>query len=478
MGRTRRTPTLVGCMLAMGTVALDSTVLATAIPSIAADLGGFTLYPWVFSVNFLAQAVTIPVFGKLADVLGRRWVLLAGATLFLSGAVLSSLAWSMPALIAARAVQGVGAGAIQPVTQTIVGDLYEIHERGRPQGLMSSVWGFSAVLGPVVGGLLAEYVSWRWIFSVDLPVGLAAVAMILLYLHEDLPAGRRSGRRRLDLLGMLLLTCGVSLLIVGLLESGVRWPWASGPAVGTLGAGAVLLLAFGWQERRAANPIVPPWLFHRGSIVGANGLGLLIGLLMIGATAFLPAFAQGVLGANAVVAGFTLGVMSFGWPFASAGSARLYMRMGFRNAAMVGCTVVAVATLGLAVLPENTTVWHVGACSFVLGIGLGLQMTPLLVGVQHSVEWDQRGVITGAFVFARTLGNALGAALFGALAHSASTASSGHGLYLASHRVFLGMAAVAVLGLGLVLATPHFGPSAELRTARRPARSRLTVRRL
>lgn len=471
MRPTRRTPTLIGCMLGMGTVALDSTVLATAIPSIVDELGGFTAYPWVFSVNFLAQAITIPIFGKMADSIGRRPVLLIGAGLFLGGALLSSLAWSMSALIVTRAVQGLGAGAIQPVTQTIVGDIYEVHERGKPQGLMSSVWGLSAIIGPGVGGVLVDYVDWRWIFYLGFPVGVAAVVMIIYFLREPEVRARRGPRKPADLLGTALLTLAVGVLILGLLQSGIAWPLVSVQTAVLLGVAAILLWLFVWQERRAPDPVIPSWVLRTPALASVCVQAVVIGMLMIGTAAYLPAFVQVSLGTSAVVAGFALTIQSFGWPFASAASARLYLRIGFRGAAATGSATTVAACAGLALIPRGGGVVYVMVCSFVLGIGLGLQMTPLLVGVQHAVQWHRRGVMTGVFVFARTVGSALGAALFGALAHSASTTASAPEVFDASRRVFLGLAVAAGIGLLVALCTRHFGPNAA------PER-RVLIRRL
>lgn len=462
-------------MLAMGTIALDSTVLATAIPSIVAELGGYTAFPWVFSVNFLAMAVTIPIFGKMADSLGRKPVLLVGAGMFVGGALLSSMAWSMTALIVTRAVQGLGAGAIQPVTQTIVGDLYEVHERAKPQGLMSSVWGISAIIGPGVGGVLADYASWRSIFYLDLPVGIAAAVMIIYFLREPDLQEVRTARGPVDVLGIVLLTIAVGTVILGLLEAGVAWPVLSLPSAALLVGATLVLFLFFRQERRAPNPVVPLWVFRNPAVAGVCVQAVVIGMLMIGTAAFLPAFVQVSLGASAVVAGFSLTIQSLGWPFASAWSARLFLRIGFRGAAATGSTISVAACTALALIPRGGGVAYVMACSFVLGIGLGLQMTPLLVGVQNTVGWDRRGVMTGIFVFARTVGSALGAALFGALAHSASMVATGPEVFEASRRVFIGLAVAAGIGLCVALFTPHFGPDAAVGRRIQIRRSRKNV---
>ncbi len=283
---------------------------------------------------------------------------------------------------------------------------------------------------------------------------------------------------------IVLLTIAVGTVILGLLEAGVAWPVLSLPSAALLVGATLVLFLFFRQERRAPNPVVPLWVFRNPAVAGVCVQAVVIGMLMIGTAAFLPAFVQVSLGASAVVAGFSLTIQSLGWPFASAWSdwprpcccagspdrpdgssawsARLFLRIGFRGAAATGSTISVAACTALALIPRGGGVAYVMACSFVLGIGLGLQMTPLLVGVQNTVGWDRRGVMTGIFVFARTVGSALGAALFGALAHSASMVATGPEVFEASRRVFIGLAVAAGIGLCVALFTPHFGPDAAV----------------
>lgn len=484
---TRRSAILVGLLLTLGLAAMDSTIVATAIPSIVHDLGGFSLFAWVFSVYLLTQAVTTPVYGKLADLYGRKPVLFAGVLIFIAGSVLSGLSWDMVALIAFRGLQGFGAGCIQPVANTIVGDLYTVEERARIQGLLSGVWGVAAVVGPAIGGLFSQYLSWRGIFYINVPIAAMALLIVGRHLHEDV-AHRR---HRIDVAGAALLLAGVGLLILGLLEGGVQWPWLSGPSLGVFAASAGALAAFVAQERRAAEPIIPSWTFGRRLLVGANLSGGILGLLLIGLTTFLPTFDQGVLGSGAVVAGFALAAMSVGWPMMSALSGQMYLRIGFRDTALCGAVVTVIASLLFVSLPPGAPVGVTAAYSFVLGMGLGLVSTPVVVGIQSVVGWDRRGVVTGANMFTRRLGSAVGAAVFGGIANAtlagwfrhapASVAarlppslnaattvvgSGSHlppavagyvrqGLYLGVHRVFLGLAAAAVVGVLALGLTPR-----------------------
>ena len=481
---------LVGLMLTMGLSAMDSTIVATAIPAIVRDLGGFSLFAWVFSIYVLAQAVTIPIYGKLADLHGRKPVLIAGALIFLTGSVLSGLSWSMVTLIVFRGIQGLGAGAIQPVVTTVAGDLYDVRERARIQGWLSSIWGISAVIGPAIGGFLVEYTSWRWIFYINVPLGIIALVVIGRYLHEQVE--RR--RRRIDYLGAALLALGVGLVIFGTLEGGVSWDWLSTQSKVVFGAALVALLAFVAREAFAAEPAVPLWVFGRRLLLAANIASAAVGMLSIGLTTFLPTYAQGVLGLDAVAAGFILAAMSIGWPLASGLSGRLYLRMGFRDAALAGA-VVALAAAGVFVaLPADASPWLIAGGSFLMGAGLGLLSTPIIVGIQSVIGWKGRGVVTSANLFARQMGQAVGAAVFGSVVNVAlaswlanapaslagqlpdsvnvtsqvlgggsdsltpdAVAYLRQGLYVATHQVFWGLLFVAVaVVLALLLAPRRF----------------------
>lgn len=266
-------------MASMALAAVDQTIVATAVPAIVRDLGSFSLFPWVIAAYMLTQAISTPVYGRLADLFGRKPMLLTGMSIFLAGSLFGGLAWSMPALIAARAVQGVGAGAIQSITQVLAGDLYPLEERGRISGLLSSVWGVSALVGPAVGGLLSEFASWRWIFLLNLPIGALACAIIVVWLRERVE--RRPAR--LDLLGIALLSTGVVTAMLGL-QTAAPWPVV---------LGAALLCAFGWWERRVAEPLLPPWIWRERALLGSFLGSATVGMILVGPTVYLPTYAQG-----------------------------------------------------------------------------------------------------------------------------------------------------------------------------------------
>ncbi len=398
-------------MCTMMLAAMDTTIVSTAIPQIVGDLGGLRLFSWVFSIYLLAQTVTIPVYGKLSDLYGRKPVLIVGTLIFLAGSAASSLSWDMPSLIAFRGLQGLGAGAIMATVSTLAGDLYEVHERGAVQGWLSSVWGIAAIAGPLLGGAFAEYASWRWIFLINLPIGALTLVLIVIFLHESFE--RR--QPRIDYIGSLLVLAAVGTLIFGLLQGGQTWPWFSLPMAAVLVVTIVLVFLTIRVERRAAEPVLPGWLWRVRAISGSNLATLGMGMVMMAPSAYLPVFLQSVQGLGAIGAGFVLSSMSLGWPPASALSGPLYMRFGFRDTALGGALLILLASAGFGWMPEPQPVWMVVADQVVLGAGFGLLSTPLLVGVQSAVGWEQRGVVTGAHMFSRYLGQSLGAAVFGAI---------------------------------------------------------------
>ena len=412
--RSDRGPVLIAVMLSTALVALDSTIIATAVPSVVRDLGGFSQFPWLFSVYLLTQAVTVPLYGKFADVLGRRPVMFFGIAAFLVGSVLCGAAWSMPVLIAARAVQGIGAGAIQPMSMTIIGDLYTVEERARVQGYVASVWGIASVVGPTLGGVFAEYLDWRWIFFINLPLGAIAVLMLVRNFAERV----ERKPHKVDYTGAALLTVGCSLVILGLLEGGVAWAWGSLPSVAIFVAGAALLVTFVLVEKRAAEPVLPLWVFTRRILVGGNLLAVVVGAVLMGLTSYLPTYAQGVLGAGALVAGFAVAALTVGWPISASLAGKIYLRIGFRDTALIGTVFVIGGGVLVALLDGTSSIWSAALAAFVLGLGLGLMSSPTLVAVQSVVGWDRRGVVTATNLFSRSLGSAVGAAVFGAIANA------------------------------------------------------------
>ncbi|MCZ1016243.1 MFS transporter [Streptomyces albulus] len=405
-------------MLGMALAALDSTIIATAVPQIVGDLGGFAVFSWLFSGYLLAVTVTLPVYGKLSDTYGRKPILLTGIALFLLGSLACAGAWDMGSLIAFRILQGLGGGALQGTVQTIAADLYPMKERPKIQSKLSSVWAASAVAGPALGGLLTSYGDWRWIFLVNLPVGTLALWLIVRHFHDarrDRPtAGRRA---RVDWPGALAVFAAGGLLLTALVQGGTAWPWLSAPSLLLLAGSALAAVATVLIERRAAEPIIPGWVWRRRTISAVNlALGAL-GLLMVAPTVFLPTYAQAVLGLGPIAAGFVLSVMTLSWPISAALSSRVYNRIGIRNCALLGIGAAALVLLAFPLLPYPGAAWQPALLMLALGAALGLFQLPLIIGVQSSVGYAERGTATASILFCRQVGQSLGAALFGAIAN-------------------------------------------------------------
>ncbi|MEV2213746.1 MFS transporter [Streptomyces sp. NPDC050997] len=419
----RRGAVVAALMLAMALAALDSTIVSTAVPQIVGDLGGFSVFSWLFSGYLLAVTVTLPVYGKLSDTFGRKPVLVAGAVLFLLGSLLCALAWNMGALIAFRIVQGLGGGALQGTVQTLAADLYPLKDRPKIQSKLSTVWAVSAVAGPGLGGVLVAYTDWRWIFLVNLPIGAVALWLVVRYLHE--PEREARARARVDWAGALaVFACG-GVLLTALVQGGVAWPWLSGPSLALFGAGLALAGLVVVIERRAAEPIIPGWVWRRRTIAAVNlALGAL-GLLMVAPSVFLPTYAQSVLGLAPVAAGFVLSVWTLSWPVSAALSQHVYRRIGFRNTAMLGIGTATLILFAFPFLPYPGEAWQPTLLMLLLGGALGLFQLPLLVGVQSTVGWSERGTTTASVLFCRQTGQTVGAALFGAVANGVLAARLG-----------------------------------------------------
>lgn len=453
--RSARGPVLLAVMLSQGLVALDSTILATSIPSIVADLGGFAQFPWLFSIYMLAQVACVPITSKLGDMVGRKPVILVGIGLFLLGSILCGLAWDMSSLIAFRAIQGLGAGAIQPMATTIVGDIYTVAERARVQGYLASVWALSSVLGPTVGGLFSQFLSWRWIFFVNIPLCLIAAWRLIGRYHE----GIERRRHRVDYAGAITLTVGLTALILWLLEGGNGWAWVSTPSFIVLGVGIFALTAFFVIEPRVPEPILDLRLITRPMIASTTLVAMCVGALMTGLSSFAPTYLQNSIGVTPIVAGLALAALTIGWPIASTLSGHLYMRWGFRTTALLGSSICAVGVVMLALVTPWPHPVTVAAVSFVIGFGLGWTAAPTLIAAQASVSWEERGATTGVNVLARSVGGSVGVAVFGAIANSVIASGAGEHdfatIVSASQGVFIAAAVAAVLIIVWVLTMPR-----------------------
>lgn len=457
--RSERGPVLVSIMVSLSLVALDATVLATAVPTIVAELGDFALFPWLFSGYLLAQAVTTPLYAKLSDVFGRKPVMLVGIGLFLTGSVLCAVAWSMPALIVARAIQGTGAGAVQPMSVTIAGDIYTLAERARVQGYFASVWAIASVIGPTLGGLFAQLGIWRWVFVINVPLCLLAAWMMFRRFHEDTDRVERS----VDVRGAVLLISALTLLVLGTLGGGQAWPWRSVQSIAVFGVGAALLAAFVVAARRTAEPILPGFVLTRRLLLTTTLVGLGVGAILIGLTSYVPTYLEGSLGVSPVQAGLALTTLTIGWPLTAGLAGKIYLRIGFKKTGLIGAALALLGTGGLLTVVHQPSIGVIAALCFVTGCGLGLLALPALVAAQSSVDWGERGVASGAHMFARSLGSAMGVAVFGAVANSIFGEGDVHTLGAATIQsgtaaVFVGVLVVALATTVAVIAMPPTPP--------------------
>lgn len=410
--KTHRPLTTAALVLSIFMAALEVTVISTAMPTVVSELGGIQHYAWVFTAYMLAATVTVPIFGKLADLYGRKPILLFGLGLFLVGSVAGGLSPSMGWLIAARTVQGLGAGALQPVTMTVIGDLYSLEERGRMQGLFSGVWGLAGLVGPMAGGLIVHWLSWPWIFYLNVPVVLATAGLLWACFHEDI----QKQRHTLDVGGALLLAAGVVALLLGAQGQGGRWA--------PLGLAAVLLVAFLFVERKAKEPVIPSALFTHPVIIIASVASALFSAALFGATTYVPLFVQGVLGGTPAQAGAVMTPMLVGWPVCAIIAGRLLVRVGFRPLIMGGLGLAGLSAVAIAMtLVPGAPLLVPGLAMGLFGAGLGFAATALLIAVQTSVGWEMRGAATASSMFSRAIGGALGVGVMGAVLVARLTAN-------------------------------------------------------
>jgi EmrB/QacA subfamily drug resistance transporter len=420
---SRRSLVLACVLVGSFMTAIETTIVATAVPQIVGDVGGFALYSWVFSVFLMANAVTSVIYGKLADLYGRRPVLIAGIVIFIVGSFLCGFAWSMPSLIGFRALQGIGAGAIQPLGNTIIGDYYPARERAKVQGYIGAVWGSSAIVGPLIGGVIVEHISWAWIFWLNIPIGVLTIVGLQLFLHENVAHRRHD----IDYPGALLFSIAV---IAFLLLLTARDGALAGPGPNVI-LGAVFVagaLLFWVRERRAAEPMVSFALWSDPLIATANCVSLLLGALVIGMTSLVPIYVQAVLAHSAMVAGMALTTVAIGWPLASLLSPQFFRRIGSRATLRTGGVITALGGAMFLLLGPASSIILVGAAGFVTGFGIGLVFITSLILVQSKVDWSRRGSATASLVLTRNLGSTMGVALLGAilnfgLAHSPGGAS-------------------------------------------------------
>lgn len=414
----RRRIITVGILIGTFLGALEATVVSTAMPTVIASLGGLHIYSWVFSVYLLTSTVTVPIWGRLSDLYGRRAFYIAGIGLFLLGSALSGQSRTMLELIVFRAIQGLGAGALVPLGLTIIGDLYAMVERTRVQTLFSAVWGVASILGPVTGGFLTDQLSWRWVFYINIPFGMAAAVIIGVALVEE-------GFRRkaaIDYPGAILLAASITLFLVALMEggSGVLGSrgWSSLPVISMLAGSAGLAVGFVYIESRVPEPIVPLSLFSNAIFRAATVNGLLAGMALFGSISFIPLYVQGVMGGSATQAGSVLTPILLGWVTFAAIGGRLLLRVGYRFTVIAGMILLTTGFFFLARIGPSAGPVYITLDMLATGAGMGLSMLTLLIAVQSAVPRDLLGIATSSTQFFRSIGGIVGVALMGSVLSS------------------------------------------------------------
>lgn len=398
---------VIAIMVAMFLGAVEGTVVTTAIPTIVKDLSGFELISWVFSLYLLTSAVSTPIYGKLADLYGRKNILSIGIIIFLIGSSLCGLSRNMYQLMAFRALQGVGAGAIFTVTYTIVGDVFSLSERARVQGWVSSVWGVASLAGPFLGGFFIDTLSWHWIFFINIPFGILSIVLLQKNLEESF----ERKKHKIDYAGTLLLSAAMILLLVGVLSGGQK---SMSTVIMLIAVTLALLAVFYFVEKRAAEPIIPFEIFTKTNII-VNIISFLASAILIGADVYMPIYIQNVLGAGATVSGLTMAPMSISWLLSSVILGKAIPKLGERIVTGVSALILVVSCGLLLTLGVASQLLSVAAYAFIMGFGFGGAFTTLTIVVQASVDYSKRGAATASNALLRTLGQTIGVSVFGSL---------------------------------------------------------------
>lgn len=414
MSRNRIILVTIGIMLSLFLASMETTVVATAMPTIVGQLGGLEHYAWVFSAFMLTSTTTVPLYGKLSDLYGRRRLYVAAMAIFLVGCVLCGQADTMTQLIFARALQGIGAGGIMPLAFILIGEMFTLEQRAKMQGFFSGVWGVSSIIGPLLGGFIVDKLSWHWVFYVNVVPGLIAAALVAFAWQDQIQS---HGRPVVDYAGAALLSAGVVTLLLGLVEFGTSTSWL------LIGGSLVLFILLLWVEAHAADPILPFPLFRDRLFATSITHGILSGWALFGCLSFIPLFVQSVLGTSATEAGITIAPMLLGWVTASIIGTRVLLKVGYRRLAVGGTALLTVGTLLLSGVDTNTSRTMMMIFVSLMGIGMGFSIPSLLIAVQTTVERRQLGTATSTMQFSRSIGGTLGVSIMGA-ALSARLASN------------------------------------------------------
>ncbi|ACV62668.1 major facilitator superfamily MFS_1 [Desulfofarcimen acetoxidans DSM 771] len=438
--------------MAIVLAAIEVTIVSTAMPTIVRDLGNIHLMSWVFAIYLLATAITTPIYGKLADLFGRKKVFTIGIVIFLIGSSLCSLAHSMAHLIFFRAIQGIGAGALFPVSLTIIGDIFNIEERAKIQGLISAIWFISGILGPLVGGFIVDLLSWHWIFLINIPFGLLSISLIKLFFHEQFT----KKKRYIDYPGAITFTIGMTSLLYAIILGGQNKAWISPITLSLLINAVGFLSLFYFIELKSPEPILPLNLFKLPMVMVPNLATFFLCTVLIGLNVYLPIWVQGVLSYKATGSGIALIPMSVGWTLGAFYCGKLLMKFSVRNTTSLGAGAILAGCSLLVAM--GFSIFELIFGMFIIGLGFGLALTSSGIVIQSSVEWNLRGSATALFTFTQALGQTVGVAMLGVLFyHTVSTGSATLNkevLTFGLHNIFIALSVISVLGLFINLWIP------------------------
>ncbi|TCN22721.1 MDR family MFS transporter [Mesobacillus foraminis] len=435
-GETKQKYVIFSLLIATFLTAIEGTIVSTAMPKIVEDLGGSQLYTWVISVYLLTTVISTPVFGKLADLFGRKMMFVIGVVIFLIGSTLSGFSQSMEQLVIFRAIQGIGAGALTTIPFTIIGDVFTYEQRAKVQGWISSVWGISGIVGPLVGGFIVDTISWHWIFFMNLPFGIVALCLLWVSLHEQIEKKKQT----IDYAGIFTFAVSMTAFLYALTllkeENQVTGSILTLFIVTVAGLGLFI-----WIEAKGKEPMLPLSLFKIRFITVANIAGFLLGFILVTVTFYIPLWVQGVTNLNATFSGIAMLPMSLTWPFGAVLSGRLLAKTSIGKVSLIGIVIIVAGCLGLVTFQTGTTIPWMMFITAVLGFGFGLALTSFTVAVQSAVDWNMRGAAMGSNNLMRNLGQAIGIAVSGLWL---SDELSGKALETSLHTVFIMLVLLAL----------------------------------
>ena len=398
----------VAAMSTIFMVAMEGTIVATAMPTIVGALGGIDLFTWIFGAYLLTQAILIPIYGRLSDIYGRKPILLFGIGVFLVGCTLCGFAWNMMSLIAFRVVQGIGAGALIPVSQTVIADIYTGEARARMQGYISSTFGSAAVIGPMIGGVIATHVSWKAIFWINIPFGIIAATLLTFALKEE----ARKRRHQIDYIGAVLMASATALIMIALIHADTFSVAALAAAFGT---SAILLAALIFYESRTAEPMIPVRLYRDRLVAGGNWVGAANGAISMAIIGFLPVYMRALMGSSTLVSGMALGTLSVFWPFGGFIGSRMVLHMPYRVSSTIGGIILVIGSTFLVLLHPGANPLQPILAVGVMGIGMGITNISFVVAIQSNIDWNHRGAAMSSVFFSRIIGQSFGSAVFGGI---------------------------------------------------------------